>query len=586
MKLSTRPRFATSRHLAACGAMLLVACTGESPGAGGSPPGGRAGAGATLSVAGAGSDVAAGATAGTIGGSGGLGAALPPPFQPAPPMLRRLTRAQFGNAIHDLLGVDVDESSLDPDSWAGNFAVIGASTVVTSQNGVEQYQAAVESALNAVFADTTKRAQFLGCTPSGSPSSDTCMRGFLGTVGRRAWRRPLEATEVDRLLSVAELASTTLGSSVEGAHWATVALLTSPNFLYRAELGVLGADGVRRFTDYEMAGRLSFLLWNSLPDAALLDAAASGALSTVQGIRAAVERLLDAPNGRQAVGQFAEEYMRLDRVVTQAKDSGLFPEYDATLQAAMVRDMRGVWEAVALDDKDSALSLFSTKKVIANAGLAKLYGLDATGLDANTFKTLTLSDSSPRIGILSKPGFLSQFANQKEGSPTLRGKFVREALMCRPIPPPPSNVNAMLVEPPAGQPMTKRQRLELHRSDPSCAACHNFMDPLGLPLETFDAIGRYRTTDSGLTIDPSGEVDGVAVADARGLGLTMSSNAIVAQCLVRRYYAYASGHEERDVDGSVINQLTASFQTSGYKLRDLIVDTVTHDAFSTVAPEP
>jgi len=197
-----------------------------------------------------------------------------------------------------------------------------------------------------------------------------------------------------------------------------------------------------------------------------------------------------------------------------------------------------------------------------------------------------LSDSSPRIGILSKPGFLSQFANQKEGSPTLRGKFIREALMCRAIPPPPSNVNAMLVEPPVGQPMTKRQRLELHRSNPSCAACHGLMDPLGLPLETFDAIGRYRTTDSGLTIDPSGEVDGVAVADARGLGLTMSANAIVAQCLVRRYYAYASGHEERDVDGSVINQLTTSFETSGYKLRDLIVDTVTHDAFSAVAPEP
>ena len=123
-------------------------------------------------------------------------------------------------------------------------------------------------------------------------------------------------------------------------------------------------------------------------------------------------------------------------------------------------------------------------------------------------------------------------------------------------------------------------------SDPSCSACHALMDPLGLPLETFDAIGRYRTTENGLTIDPSGEVDGVKVADARALSLAMSSNTTVAQCLVRRYYAYASGHVERDVDGSVINQLTASFQTSGYQLRNLIVDTVTHDAFSAVATVP
>jgi len=586
MKLSTR--LFGPRQLAACGAILFVACTSETQGLSGTNPFGSAGAAASVPGAGAGSDTGAIATGGASNGNGSGGgvAASPPPFQPGPAMLRRLTRAQFGNAIHDLLGTDVDESNLDPDSWDGNFATIGASSVVTSQNGVEQYHAAVESALTVVFADATKRSQLLGCTPSGSPSSDTCLRGFLGTIGRRAWRRPLEATELDRLLSVADLAGTTLGSPVEGAHWATVALLTSPNFLYRAELGALGADGVRRFTNYETAGRLSFLLWNSLPDAALLDAAASGALATAAGIRAAVERMLDAPNGRQAVGQFAEEYMRLDRVLSQAKDSGLFPEYDATLQTAMVRDMRGVWETVAFDDKASALSLFSTKKVIANAALAKLYGLDATGLDATTFKAFSLPDSSPRAGILSKPGFLSQFANQKEGSPTLRGKFIRDALMCRAIPPPPSNVNAMLVEPPAGQPMTKRQRLELHRSDPSCAACHALMDPLGLPLETFDAIGRYRTTENGLTIDPSGEVDGVKVADARALALAMSSNTTVAQCLVRRYYAYASGHVERDVDGSVINQLTASFQTSGYQLRNLIVDTVTHDAFSAVATVP
>jgi len=500
-------------------------------------------------------------------------------------LLRRLTRAQFSNAMQDLLAVSVDETQLDPDSWDGNFAVIGASTVVTSANGVEQYHAAVESALTTVFADATKRSKLLGCTPSATPSTDSCLRGFLGSFGRRAWRRPLETTEVDRLASVAQVAATALASPVEGAHWATVALLTSPNFLYRPELGTMGADGALHFTGFEMASRLSFLLWNRVPDAALLDSAEKGELSTTAGIRTAVQRLLDAPAGRQAVGDFAEEYMRLDRVLTQAKDPSLFPEYDAALQAAMVKDMRGTWESIAFDDQGSALSLFSTKKVVVNASLAKLYGLDATGLTNTTFKTLALPDNSPRIGILGKAGFLSQFANQKEGSPTLRGKFMRDALMCRSIPPPPGNVTAMLTEPPADQPMTKRQRLELHRSSASCAASHGLMDPLGLPLETYDAIGRSRTTDRGLQIDSSGDLDGVAVSNAQALGVAMSTNANVAQCLVHRYYSYASGHPERDVDGSVVNALSASFQASGYKLRDLIVETVTHDAFSAVAPQ-
>jgi len=575
------------QHLAVCGVAVLVACAGGGVEGVGGPPGVTpvdAGAPGSGLGASAGAFASGGGASGAPGSETG-GAAPIPLFEPAPGMLRRLTRAQFGNAIHDLLGVDVNTSEIEPDSWNGEFAVIGASTVVTSENGVEQYQAAIEGALSSVFADASKRSQLLGCTPTGT-SSDACLRGFLSTMGRRAWRRPLETAEIEQLVSVAVNASTTLSSALEGAHWATVALFASPNFLYRPELGANGADGGRRLTDYEMAARLSFLIWNSIPDSTLLDAAASGALSTTQGVRTQVDRMLATQSGRQAIGDFAEEYMRLDRIGTQAKDAALFPEYDAALQTAMVRDMRGTWEAVAFDDQLSALSLFSTRKVIANAPLAKLYGLDSTGLDAKTFKVLTLPEDSKRLGILGKAGFLSQFANQKEGSPTLRGKFMRSALMCKNIPPPPADVNAMLADLPEDQPMTKRQRLEQHRTQPSCAGCHSLMDPLGLPLESFDAIGRYRTTDHGLTIDSSGEVDSTPVADARALGLALSSSTTIAQCLVRNYYAYASGHVARPVDASVLNELTTAFRASGFKLRDLIVDTVTHTAFSAVAPPP
>jgi hypothetical protein len=278
--------------------------------------------------------------------------------------------------------------------------------------------------------------------------------------------------------------------------------------------------------------------------------------------------------------------MRLDRIVTQAKDPSLFPAYGTNLQTAMVRDMRDTWASLAFDDQTSAMNLFTTTKVVVNADLATLYGLDPTGLTSTTFKTTSLPADGPRIGILSKAGLLSEFANQQSGSPTLRGKFIRESLMCLTVPPPPPGVNTAAVDQPTTVPMTKRQRLEAHRAAAACAGCHALMDPLGLPLESYDAIGKYRTTDNGLPVDPTSTFDGQPVADSRGLGVAASQSVTVAQCLVQKYYAYAMGYPLRDVDGSVLNALATAFNASGFKLRDLILAVVTNDAFSSVAPQP
>jgi len=221
-----------------------------------------------------------------------------------------------------------------------------------------------------------------------------------------------------------------------------------------------------------------------------------------------------------------------------------------------------------------------------NSNLAKLYGLDTTGLTATTFKALSLPADGRRSGILSKAALLWEFANQQSGSPTLRGKFIRESLMCLTVTPPPPGVNTAAVDQPTNTPMTKRQRLELHRSAAACAACHALMDPLGLPLESFDAVGNYRTTDNGLPVDPTSTFDEQPIADARGLGVAASQSTAVAQCLVRKYYGYAVGHQERDADGSVLNTLASAFEASGFKLADLVLAVVTNDAFSSVAPQP
>ncbi len=521
---------------------------------------------------------------GSTGPGAGSGAEEPlPAFEPHAGLLRRLTRAQFRNSIERLLGVQVDTTTLDPDSFNGDFAAVGASTVTTSSLGVERYHAAIEGAVAEVFADDSRRAALLGCTPALDDTS--CVRGYLERLGRSAWRRPLSTEELDRLVGVATVANTQLEDAIEGARWSTIALLESLHFLYRPELGEPRGDGALVHRDYELASRLSFLIWNSPPDDELLDAAGSGALDTKEGILAQVDRMLAVPEGRESASAFAEDYMRLDRIASQPKDTGLFPEYGAALQAAMVRDMREVWATVAFDRDASMLEVFSTTDVYANAELAAFYGLDPSGLDSETYKSFTLPGDGTRLGILGKPGFLSQFANQREGSPTLRGKFIREAILCEHVPLPPEGVALEIPESVEGTATTKRQRLEQHRSNRTCAGCHAMMDPLGLPLESFDAIGRYRTTEQGLPIDPSGDFDGVPVADSRELGSVMSQSDTVAECIVRKYYTYSMGHAERDVDEVVIQALAASFSVSGNRLRALIREIATSEAFSLVAPQ-
>jgi hypothetical protein len=499
-------------------------------------------------------------------------------------MLRRLTRTQYRNSIFDLFGIEVDTLMLDSDGYSGDFAATGAAKVVTSNLGAEQYQSMAEQVVEQIFADDLRRQELVGCTPSAG--DDECTSGYLERLGRRAWRRPVSSEELLRLLDVSRLAATELEAPIEGAKWATVAIIGSPNFIYRPELGAPDAEGTLRISNYEMAARLSFLLWNSLPDDALLDEVAAGGLDTLDEIVTVAERLLAAPAGREAIAAFAEDYMRLDRIAGQPKDSGLFPEYGPALKSAMVREVREAWVKVAYENDANVLEVFSTPDVVANADLAALYGLDPTGLTATTYGEFVLPEGGGRTGVLTRAGFLSQYANQKEGSPTLRGKFIREAIMCDDVPAPPADVALEIPESDADSPTTKRERLEMHRSVPTCAACHSLMDPLGLPLEQFDAIGRFRTEEHGLTINPTGEFDGTPVDDARDLGEVMNVSDTVASCIARKYYQYALGHEQRDVDEIVIQELGDSFDVAGRRLRTLILDVVAHEAFSTVVAQP
>ena len=476
---------------------------------------------------------------------------------------------------------------VEPDTFLGGFAKVGGSTVSVSLNGVGQYQAAIEAATAEVFADTKRRDAFVGCMPQGVTDS-ACFKSFIERFGRLAWRQALTPAQLERETALASTLAQTFGNATDALRATTNALLQSPNFLYRLERGEpAGGAGIWRFTASEMASRLSYFLTNSAPDDALLDAAEQGKLTTADGVRAEAQRLTEGGSGspgRESVRNFATELFRLAIVSARAKDPA-FVAYTPSLQQAMVREVPSMLEDLVFEQAAPATDIFSTHATYVNADLAKLYGVDASGLTADSWVKVSLPANGLRAGYLGTGAFLSEFANQKEGSPTQRGKFIRTALLCQTIPDPPPNVSTNLADGPTGVHQTRREKLAVHRQQgATCNGCHALMDPLGLPLENFDAIGAYRETDGGLPIDVSGDLDGAAFNGPIEMGKLLSENDQVASCLVRNLYRYATGVLEAKEQEPAIGQLASQFKADGKDLRKLMVELVASDGFRLVAP--
>jgi len=540
--------------------------------------------GATPTGTGAGSGGGAGTGAGTAGTSGTGGA--PVVFAPSPGAYRRLTASAFRNSLRDLLQGPVTIGNIEPDSWSvAGLASVSAATVSVSAAGVEQYQTAIDAATSQAFADATRRSKLLGCTPK-STTDTACFQSFVTRFGRLAWRQPLTSAQVTRYTDLIANVAATLGDVNEGMRAGMQGLLLSPNFLYRLERGAPPAaagNGFWQYTSGEVAARLSYFLTNSTPDATLLDLADSKGLDTKEAILAQADRLLGTAAGRESVGNFASELYQLQIIASRAKDPK-FTEYTPALQTAMTQEIPAMFQAIVFDRNASALELLTTRNTFATKELAGLYGLPTTGLSSTSASAVALPADGLRAGLLTTAGFLSLYANQEEGSPTQRGKFIRETILCQTIPLPPPDVSTVLPDPPAGVIYTKRQRLSMHESQPSCAGCHRLMDPLGLPLENFDAIGKYRSTDQGQPIDASGDLDGSKFNGPVELGQVLAARPEVADCLVRNMYRYGTGHVDAASERPVLDALKSTFRTGGYHVRDLMRDIVASDGFRFVAP--
>lgn len=558
----------------------MVACTGSISGL--DDPAARDNAAAGSSASTSGQAGASGASAGQGGSAangasgGGAGdAANPLSFQPPPALLRRLTRAQYQNSVRQLLGDLTLTTQLEADALIHGSVSVGTAHSTLSPHATEQYEnAAFELAAQAITPE--HRAALVSCAPSAVLDRE-CTQEFVQSFGRRVFRRPLETSEVDRYVALAENAAQELGDFWSGIEFALAGMLQSPRFLFRAELGEVDPAVPERFRydGYDMAARLSFLFLDTTPDAMLLDAAESGELLSAAGVRDHAERLSEDPRARAALATFHAERLGLEELEALSKDGELFPGTDAALASAMREDILRTIEQITVGDEGDYRDVFDTRLVFADDRLAAIYGVDGSG---TSMSQLELPEDSLRLGLLGKPGILAMMAHTRETSPTRRGKFVRERILCQTISAPPPGVVTVLPVPNPDAP-TMRDRLKTHAVEPSCAGCHVRTDPIGLAFEHFDAIGAYRPDDDGHAIDPSGELDGEAFADARELSLLVRDRPDAAECVVRQLYRYAGAHVETGGEASVIRALAERFVALSYRLPDLLIDVATSDGF-------
>jgi len=555
------------------GVFLLVGCTGTvgDPREQGAEPGPPAGG-----------PVASGGSGGSVGGTGSGGSSAGAAHTPEVAGLRRLTVRQYANSVRALFGPAIDvPTDLEPDTVLHGMAAIGASRIALSARATEQFEAAARSIAAQVVADTERREALVGCDPATEAS---CTRGFVERFGLRAWRRPLTSEEVARYTELAGVATEALSDPWRGIEYAIAGLLQSPHFLYRVEIGAAdpSTPGLRRFDGYELASRLSFWLWNTLPDEPLLEAAASGELGSTAGLVAQATRLLDDSRSEQGIETFFDEVLGLATLYDLPQLPDAFPQVSPTLGRAMRTQTLMTATQWTLSDADLR-DLFTTRSTFVDAELAALYGLE--GVSGPEFVPVELPADQPRVGLLGHASILASNSHPTSTSPTRRGKFVREVLLCQAVPPPPPNVVTSLPEDAGDGPRTMREKLRVHAEDPACAACHASMDPIGLALEHFDGIGAFRTTDADQPIDASGELDGVAFEDARGLAAAVAAHPELATCVARHAYRYAQGHLEGKGEEALVQALGQRFASDGYRLRQLLLAIVSSEAFR-IAADP
>jgi hypothetical protein len=489
--------------------------------------------------------------------------------------LARLTRMQYGNAVTDLFApVDVGRpgSSLVEDSALGGFR--NNSAIPVSDLELRAY--ADEAALAAEVARANADV-LTGCAMPDAADEEACVRSFVDGFVTRAYRRPVTEDETARLLELFHAlrgAGETYAGAVSGL---VETVLQSPHFLYRLELPGGEPGTVVPLDGYQVATRLAFFLWETIPDEALLAAAAAGELTSPEDVEAHARRMLDAPQAGRAIESFHLQWLGVDDVAAIDKDTEVYPVFDATLAQLMRRETALFADHVVREGDGRLETLLLGGFSFLRGDLYTLYGLPGGTAEWARVEM----DPAVRPGLLTHASFLASHAHPDQTSPVHRGKTIRENLFCETLPAPPADVDDTPPDPDPS--LTTRERFAAHNEVEACAGCHRMMDPIGLTFEGFDGVGQHRTMEAGRAVDTSGEIHGTDVPGAidgvRELSERVLESRQARECLVRNWYRFAVGRLETSEDACSLGDAYARFEAADFDIRELLIGLAVSDSF-------
>ncbi len=490
-----------------------------------------------------------------------------------PTRLRRITHTEYENSVRDLLGVDVDtKERWTPDEKLGAFSV-NLHTTVDEVLGESLIEAGAFVAAEAA-ADPSA---FLPCDLADV--DEGCIDALLTDVVPRAFRRPIDDTLRAQLMDVFRWGRDHYDPQT-GLETLIVAILQAPEFLYHLEIEGEEIDTrTILLSPFEIAARLSFFLWQSVPDAQLIEAAEAGLLHDPAEVEFQARRMLDDPRGEAAFVDFHRQWLGVEDLEGVSKSAELFPDFDEALAASMATETDEFVRYV-LRERDGSIEALLTEPVsFVDGRLAAHYGLEAptSGME--------LRDTPDRVGILSRASWLSMQAHVNKTSPTFRGLWVRENILCRDLPDPPPNIVPPEIVP--GE--STRQRSERIMQEETCNNCHQLMDLTGFAFESYDAIGAFRELDGDVPVDTSGELVAAGdvsgtFEDAAGLAERLAGSNDVKRCMTLSWFSFALGRLDEEGDRPSVGHALSAFDASDWDLRELIVAITQTDAFYYRAP--
>jgi Protein of unknown function (DUF1592)/Protein of unknown function (DUF1588)/Protein of unknown function (DUF1587)/Protein of unknown function (DUF1595)/Protein of unknown function (DUF1585) len=437
------------------------------------------------------------------------------------------------------------------------------------------------------ISETSSRQKIFTCRPTGAGEERPCARQIVTRLGGEAYRRPLTGGEIDRLMPFYEKGAAR-GGFEGGVRAALEAILASPHFIFRLEREPEGArpGATYRVADVDLASRLSFFLWGALPDPELLTLANQNKLSAPGTLEKQTRRMLADPKADALGSRFAAQWLRLQDVEKVHPDPNFYPDYDDNLAADMRRETELFFNHLVRQDR-SLLELYRANYTFVNERLARHYGIP--NISGSDFRRVEYPDDTRR-GLLGQGSVLVQTSLANRTSPVLRGKWVMEVLMGTPPPPPPPDIPT-LEETAAsknGKMLTTRERMEMHRANPTCNACHRFMDPIGLALDNFDVTAKWRTRENGMPLDTKGEYyDGAPVSTPAELLRALTARPVpLVRTFTENLLAYALGRRTEDFDQPTIRAIARAAEANEYRMSSFILGVIKSDAFQMKRVEP